>query len=72
LNSQLLNQRELNQKLTQSFNEYEAAQSLILSQKNTRIIQLETENKAKNGIIAGLVTALVLMALWIMVSRRLK
>jgi hypothetical protein len=65
LNSQLRNQRELNQKLTLSFNGYAQEQSLLLSRKDTRIIQLETENKGKGRAIARLVMALAIMGLGI-------
>jgi hypothetical protein len=41
LNSQLRNQREMNQKLTLSFNEYEAARLTLLSSKNGEIAGLK-------------------------------
>jgi hypothetical protein len=63
LNGQLQNQRELNQKLTLSFNEYEADQSLLMSQKDTRIVTLEAENRGKNRTITVLIIALLLMGL---------
>jgi hypothetical protein len=43
LNAQLQIQRELNRRLTQSFNEYEAAQSELVSLKNGKIALLEKE-----------------------------
>jgi hypothetical protein len=51
LNNQLWNQRERNQKLTRLFNEYEQDQSLLMSRKDTLIIELEAENKTKNKVI---------------------
>jgi hypothetical protein len=72
LNSQLRNQRELNQKLTLSFTEYEAAQSLLMSQKTTQIVRLETENEGKSRIIARLVIVLVLTWLGVVVAFILK
>ena len=41
MNSQLQNQRELNRKLTLSFNEYEAGQLALLSSKNGEIAGLK-------------------------------
>jgi hypothetical protein len=59
LNDQLRQEREMRQKLTQSFNEYEAGQSLQMSQKDTRIVQLETENEGKDRTIIRLIKAFV-------------
>jgi hypothetical protein len=61
LNDQLQTQRELNQKLTLSFDEYEAGQSLLMSQKDTQILKLETENKGKDKIIVRLIIVAVLL-----------
>jgi hypothetical protein len=72
LNSQLQNQRELNRKLTLSFNEYEAAQSLLMSRKDTHIIQLETENKGKDRLILRLIIAAVLLGLGIVIPLAIK
>jgi hypothetical protein len=63
LNRQLADQRERNRRLTLSFNEYEAVQSRIISQKNTQIIKLETENKGKGKTIARLITAVAVLGL---------
>jgi hypothetical protein len=77
LNDQLQNQRELNQKLTQSFNEYEQEQFRLMSLKDTRIVRLETENKGKDKIILRLVIVLVITGLGVIgysavkVSKRL-
>jgi hypothetical protein len=57
LNAQLKEQRELNRKLTLSFDEYERDQSRLLSQKDTRISGLETENRRKDAAIARLIIA---------------
>jgi hypothetical protein len=65
LNSQLQDQRELNQKLTLSFNEYEQEQFRLMSQKDTQIVKLEAENKGKDGVIIRLIIALVAMGLGI-------
>jgi hypothetical protein len=59
----LRQERELSRKLTQSFNEYEAGQSLLLSQKDTRIVQLETENKGKDKAMIKLIIAVVALGL---------
>jgi hypothetical protein len=72
LNVQLLNQRERNQKLTLSFDEYEAAQSLLLSQKNTQIIKLETENEGKGKMIVRLIIAVVALGLGIIIPIMIK
>jgi hypothetical protein len=63
LNDQLRQERELSRKLRQSFNEYEAAQSLLLSQQDTRIVQLETESKGKDRTILRLIMAFVPLGL---------
>jgi hypothetical protein len=56
--NQLLRQeRELNRRLTQSFNEYEAGQYRLMSQKDTRIVQLETESEGKDRVIFRLIIA---------------
>jgi chromosome segregation ATPase len=47
LNGQLRGQREVNQKLTRFFTEYESEQSRLLLRKDTRIAELEAESKAK-------------------------
>jgi predicted nuclease with TOPRIM domain len=66
LNDQLRQEREKSRKLTQSFNEYEAAQSLQMSQKDTRIVQLETENKGKDRLIVRLIMAVAALGLpWV-------
>jgi hypothetical protein len=63
LNDQLRQERELRRKSEQLFNEYEAAQSLQMSQQATRIIQLETENKGKDRTIVRLIMAVVPLGL---------
>jgi hypothetical protein len=63
LNSQLQNQRELNQSLTQSFNEYGREQSLLLSRKDTQIAGLEAENEAKGRATVRLAVAVAAMGL---------
>jgi hypothetical protein len=63
LNDQLRQERERRQKSEQLFNEYEAAQSLQMSQKNTRITILETENKGKDRLIVRLIMAVVPLGL---------
>jgi hypothetical protein len=72
LNTQLQNQRGLNRRLTQSFSEYEADQSRLLSQRDTRIILLEAESKKKGQIIRRLVVTVVLMGLGILVPLVIK
>jgi chromosome segregation ATPase len=62
-NQQLRQERELNRKLTQSFNEYEADQSRLISRKDTRIVQLETENEQKDKVIFRLIAAVSTLAL---------
>jgi hypothetical protein len=61
LNQQLRQERERNLKLTQSFNEYETAASRTISQKDTCIGVLETENEKvtgqRNTLLAIVVTA---------------
>jgi hypothetical protein len=66
-NQQLRQERELNRRLTQSFNEYEAGQSLLMSQKDTRIVQLETENEGKDKIIFRLIITVILMGAVILI-----
>jgi hypothetical protein len=63
LNDQLRQERDLRRKSEQSFNEYEAAQSLQRSQKDTRITILETENKGKDRINFRLVIAVAFLGL---------
>jgi hypothetical protein len=63
LNDQLRQERELRRKSEQSFNEYEAAQSLQMSQKDTRIVQLETESEGKDRTIVRLIMAVGPMGL---------
>ena len=63
LNDQLRSQRELNRKLTQSFDEYEREQSLLQSRKDTRIAALEAENEGMGRMIGRLVLAVVGMGL---------
>jgi hypothetical protein len=66
LNDQLRQEREMSRKLTQSFNEYEAAQSRQMSQKDTRIVQLETENKGKDRVNFRLAIAVAILGLpWV-------
>jgi hypothetical protein len=67
LNGQLRNQRELNQKLTLSFNEYEGDQSRLMSQKDTQIIRLEVENERKDTVIFRLIIAVILLGLGIII-----
>jgi hypothetical protein len=63
LNDQLRQERERSRKSEQLFNEYEAAQSLQMSQKDTRIIQLETESEGKDRTIVRLIIAVVPLGL---------
>jgi predicted nuclease with TOPRIM domain len=72
LNDQLRQERELSRKLTQSFNEYEAAQSLQMSQKDTRITILETESKGKDRTIVRLIMAIAAMGLGIVIPMAVK
>jgi hypothetical protein len=66
LNDQLRQEREVSRKLTQSFNEYEAGQSLQMSQKDTRIVQLETESEGKDRLIVRLgIAAAVMVLAWV-------
>jgi hypothetical protein len=52
--------------LTLSFNEYEADQSLLMSQKDTRIVTLEAENKGKDKVILRLGISVAVMVLaWV-------
>jgi hypothetical protein len=62
-NRQLRQERELNQRLTQSFNEYEAAQFQAMSRKDTQIVALETENEGKDKVIFRLIVAVSALAL---------
>jgi hypothetical protein len=62
-NRQLREERELRQRLTQSFNEYETGQSRLMSQKDTRIVHLETENKGKETVIVRRIIAASALAL---------
>jgi predicted nuclease with TOPRIM domain len=68
LNSQLRNQREQNQKLTRLFNEYEQDQSLLMSRKDTRIVELETENEGRSKLITRLIIAVVLLGTGLIAS----
>jgi hypothetical protein len=71
LNRQLLDQRERNRSLTESFNRYEAEQSLLMSQKDTRIGVLEAENEGKRRIIGRLVIAVIALgAAWLVYAAR--
>jgi hypothetical protein len=72
LNAQLQDQRELNRKLTLSFSEYEAAQSLLMSRKDTRIVQLETENEGKGKVIFRLIIAAALLGLGLVIPIAVK
>jgi hypothetical protein len=63
LNDQLRQERERRRKSEQLFNEYEAAQSLLMSQKDTRITILETESKGKDRLILRLIMAVVPLGL---------
>jgi hypothetical protein len=63
LNGQLLGQREANRRLTQSFNEYEAEQSRLMSRKDTRIIKLEADNEGKDSLIVRLIIAVAALGL---------
>jgi hypothetical protein len=65
LSAQLRFQREANQKLAQSFNEYEDGQLRLLLQKDTQILKLETGNKGKDTVITRLGIALGIMVLGI-------
>ena len=78
LNSQLQNQRELNRKLTQLFDEYEAGQSALLSSKNGEIAGLKESlageklkhQKSRNlnlilGWILGLTAVLAAVYLYV-------
>jgi hypothetical protein len=59
LNDQLRQEREMRRKSEQLFNEYEAAQSRVISLKDTQITILETENGGKDRTIVRLVKAFV-------------
>jgi hypothetical protein len=63
LNSQLQSQREANRKLTQSFNEYEADRSLLMSRKDTRIAELEAESEKKDRLITKFALAVIALGL---------
>jgi chromosome segregation ATPase len=63
LNDQLRKEREKIQKLTQLFNEYEAAQSRVISLKDTQIAILGTENERKDKTIVRLIKALAPLGL---------
>jgi hypothetical protein len=63
LNSQLANQRELNQKLTQSFNEYESERLVQLSLRDGEIAELRVRNKAAAGQRNAAVIAAAALAL---------
>jgi hypothetical protein len=74
LNDQLRQERELRRKSEQSFNEYEAAQSLRISQRDTRIAVLEAENERKDRVIrrlgiSGIVLIVVLTAIRVVRKR---
>jgi hypothetical protein len=68
LNRQLQDQRERNRKLTLLFNEYEAGQSLLISQKDTQIRKLQTENNAKSRTAIALTVALLFMGALVMLG----
>jgi hypothetical protein len=53
----------MRRKSEQSFNEYEAGQSLLLSQQDTRITILETESEGKDRTIVRLIMAIVPLGL---------
>jgi hypothetical protein len=72
LNSQLQTQRELNQKLTLSFNEYEQDQFLLMSRKDTQIVRLEEANKGKGKVILRLIIAVVALGLGIVIPVAIK
>jgi chromosome segregation ATPase len=63
LNSQLASQRELNRKLTQSFNEYEAEKLTQLSLRDGEIAELRVKNKAAAGQRNAAVIAAAALAL---------
>jgi hypothetical protein len=63
LNSQLANQRELNQKLTRSFNGYEGEKSAQLSLRDGEIAELRVRNKAIAGQRNAAVIAAAALAL---------
>jgi uncharacterized protein (DUF3084 family) len=68
--NQLLRQeRETNQKLRISFNEYEAATFQTISQRDTRISALEAENEKlagqRNTLLAVVVTAVSVIVLFV-------
>jgi hypothetical protein len=66
LNDQLRQERERRRKSEQLFNEYEAAQSLRMSQQDTRITILETENKGKDRVNFRLAIAVAVLGLpWV-------
>jgi hypothetical protein len=54
LNRLLRQERERNLKLTQFFNEYEAAQSRLISRRDTQIAVLEAENERQGRVIRRL------------------
>jgi hypothetical protein len=63
LNSQLSIQRELNRKLTKSFNEYEAETLIRLSLKDGELAELKVGNKAIAGQRNAAVIAAAALAL---------
>jgi hypothetical protein len=66
LNDQLRQEREKSRKLTQLFNEYEAAQSRVISLKDTQIAILETESEGKDRVIVRLIIAATVLGLpWV-------
>jgi hypothetical protein len=56
----------MRRKSEQSFNEYEAGQSLLLSRQDTRIVQLEAENEGKDKAIRRLLFVVAALGLsWV-------
>jgi hypothetical protein len=72
LNDQLRQERELRRKSEQLFSEYEAAQSLQMSQKDTRIAVLEAESEGKDKAILRLVIAVAVLGLGLALYTALK
>jgi hypothetical protein len=65
-NQLLRRERDLNRKLTLSFNEYEADQFRLMSLKDTRIVKLEAGNELKDKVNFRLIVAVAALGLaWV-------
>jgi hypothetical protein len=67
LNRQLSQARENQKKSEQLFNEYEAGQFLLMSQKDTQIVTLKAENKGKDRVILRLIIVVVALGLGVII-----